>query len=209
MSDKAQITYAFDAYCGWCYGFGPSVEKFAADNADRVDITVRSGGLFTGSNSKTIGEFPHIPDANARIASLTGVEFGEGYSKVLEDGSFLMDSTDPARGLAALRKQAPERSVDLAVAMQRAWYMDGRGLDDADVYRDIANEFGLDGDQAVADFEDPATREEAEEDIRTVRSLEVPHFPTLLLHTEQGDFNLGSPTATAEELTQELNKHLG
>ncbi|WP_331743585.1 hypothetical protein OG762_48090 (plasmid) [Streptomyces sp. NBC_01136] len=37
--------------------------------------------------------------------------------------------------------------VDAAAAMQRAWYVDGRGLSDVQVYRDIAAELGLDSVQ--------------------------------------------------------------
>ena len=43
-----RLTYAFDALCGWCYGFAPALHRFATDNADRIELRVLSGGLFTG-----------------------------------------------------------------------------------------------------------------------------------------------------------------
>ncbi|WP_018296422.1 DsbA family protein [Corynebacterium lubricantis] len=208
MNDRIQLTYAFDAYCGWCYGFGPSLRKFAADNADRVDIKVLSGGLFAGPRAGAIGAYPHIPGANARIAALTGVEFGESYNEVLEKGEFVMDSTDPAIGLVALRRQVPERAVEIAGAIQRAWYFAGADLGDVEVYRSIATEFGLDADQVAADFAKPETQEEALEDFRQLREMGVDSYPTLLLHTESGTHRLGGPTTKPEALTAALDQHL-
>lgn len=110
--EKYQLTYAFDALCGWCYGFAPALHRFAADNADRIRLQVLSGGLFTGHAAGPLSAYPHIPDANHRIAQLTGVRFGEQYRQVLSEGSLVMDSTAPAMGLAALRRQAPERALE-------------------------------------------------------------------------------------------------
>jgi protein-disulfide isomerase-like protein with CxxC motif len=99
-------------------------------HADRIDLKVLSGGLFSGPKSGPIGAYPHIPGANARISQLTGVAFGDDYQQVLEDGTRVMDSTDTATGLVALRSQAPERQFEIAGALQRAWYVDRRDLSD-------------------------------------------------------------------------------
>ena len=99
-----KLTYVFDAYCGWCYGFGPAVREFAAANTWRVDLNVVSGGLFTGGRVAPIGTMPNVAGANARIAELTGVEFGSGYRALVADGRFQMDSTAAATGFAACVK---------------------------------------------------------------------------------------------------------
>ncbi|MHC5908307.1 DsbA family protein, partial [Streptomyces sp. S6] len=91
---RARLTYAFDAYCGWCYGFAPALHEFAAANADRIELEVLSGGLFTGPRALPASAFPHIPGANARIAELTGVAFGAGYRRMLAEGTVVMDSAD-------------------------------------------------------------------------------------------------------------------
>ncbi|GAA5161338.1 DsbA family protein [Ornithinimicrobium tianjinense] len=208
MSIRARLTYAFDAYCGWCYGFGPALRTFANENADRVDLRVLSGGLFTGASAQPIGAFPHIPGANERIADLTGVTFGDAYQQVLAEGIRVMDSTDSATGLVALRKQAPERELELAGALQRAWYVDGRDLSDVQVYRDIATELGLDPDATAAAYKDPASRAEAQQEFRELRRLGVDSYPTLLLHTDTGVHRLGGPVSRAATLTEALDRHL-
>ncbi|MDX2915584.1 DsbA family protein [Streptomyces griseiscabiei] len=203
-----RLTYAFDAYCGWCYGFGPALRQFAAENADRIELRVLSGGLFSGPRALPISAYPHIPAANERIAALTGVAFGEGYLRALAEGSTVMDSTDAATALAALCRQAPERALEMAGALQHAWYVEGRSLSDVDVHRSIAAEHGLDADAVADAFLAPASRTEVESEFRELRRLGVDAYPTLLLHTTTGTHRLGGPVASADSLTQALERHL-
>lgn len=114
---RARLTYAFDAYCGWCYGFGPALHGFAAANADRIELRVLSGGLFTGSRALPVAAYPHVPGANKRIAQLTGVTFGAGYRRVLAEGTVVMDSADAAAGLVALRSQPGANALEAGAAM--------------------------------------------------------------------------------------------
>ncbi|WP_416970823.1 DsbA family protein [Streptomyces sp. 4F14] len=206
--ERVHLTYAFDAYCGWCYGFGPALHEFAAANADRIELRVLSGGLFTGSRALPVSAYPHIPGANDRIAELTGVTFGAGYRAALKDGTAVMDSADAATGLVALRGQPGANALDAAAAMQRAWYLDGRSLSDPALYRDLAGELGLDADAVATAYASPATRAEAAADFRAVRRLGVDGYPTLLLHTDHGTDRLGGPVASAEALTRALDQHL-
>ena len=206
MTGRVQLTYAFDAYCGWCYGFGPALHEFAEANAERIELRVLSGGLFT--TGAPFAAYPHIPGANARISQLTGVTFGQGYQRLVTEGSAVMDSIDAAIGLVALRRQDGTRALDAAAALQRAWYLDGRSLSDPQVYRDIATELGLDADAVAAAYTNPATRAEAHADFREVRRLGVEGYPTLLLHTEHGTHRLGGPTSSADKLTRALDQHL-
>ncbi len=208
MNTRVRLTYAFDAYCGWCFGFGPALREFATQNADRIDLRVLSGGLFTGASAKPVGAFPHIPGANQKIARLTGVVFGDAYQRIMEDGRTVMNSADAATGLVALKQQAPERALEFAGALQRAWYFDGRDLSDVEVYRSIADDLGLDADAVVASYRNPASRAAATAEFRELRSLGVDSYPTLLLHTDTGVHRLGGPVSNAATLTEALDRHL-
>ncbi|MEU1675048.1 DsbA family protein [Streptomyces roseifaciens] len=204
---RHRLTYAFDAYCGWCYGFGPTIREFAEANADRIELTVLSGGLFTGPRAQPVSAYPYIPQADARIGELTGAVFGPGYAKAFADGTAVLDSAAAATALAALREQAPERTLEFAGALQRAWYVDGRSLSDPETVRAVASGLGVDADAAVAAFADPAVRRAAEAEFREVRRLGVDSFPTLLLHTPGGLRRLGGPTTSARGLTRALDQH--
>ncbi|MET7335721.1 hypothetical protein [Nonomuraea sp. NPDC005650] len=67
MTDRIRLTYAFDAYCGWCYGLGPALRQFADGNADRIELRVLSGGLFSGPRALPVAAYPHIPTGAHRL----------------------------------------------------------------------------------------------------------------------------------------------
>lgn len=201
-----KLTYVFDAYCGWCHGFGPAVTGFAAANAGRIELDVVSGGLFTGARVAPIGTMPYVDGANARIAELTGAEFGPGYRALVADGRFRMDSTAAATGFAALRTLAPERALEAAEAMQRAFYVDGLSLSEPETYRHIAGQLGLDADAVLTGF--AASGASAAQDFTRAARLGVTSYPALLLHTATGVVRLGGPTSSAAHLTGALDRHL-
>ena len=132
-----KLVYVFDAYCGWSHGFSSTLRE-VTDRHPELPVEVVSGGLFTGARRVPIREFGYVAGANAKIHELTGAEFGDGYERLIADGSFVMDSTAAARGVAALRQVAPHRAVELAMAVQRAFYVDGLSLSAADTYRTVA-----------------------------------------------------------------------
>ncbi|UUU19857.1 DsbA family protein [Streptomyces sp. DSM 40750] len=199
-----KLVYVFDAYCGWSHGFSGTLREIVSRHPE-LPVEVVSGGLFTGSRRVPIREFGYVQGANAQIAEVTGAEFGDGYERLIADGSFVMDSEAAARGMAALREAAPGRAADLASALQNAFYVDGRSLSDPTTYRVVAEAAGLDADAVVAAFEAPEARAAAAADFRRAADLRVTGFPTLLLAGE-GDSvaPLAHGRATADEIDQRL-----
>ncbi|NNH21858.1 DsbA family protein [Pseudokineococcus marinus] len=197
------MIYVFDAYCGWCYGFGPQVAELDRDPG--VSIRVLPGSLFSGARSGPIGDYPHIPAANARISAATGVRFGPAYQALLADGQVSMDSDDAARGLLALQAVAGHgRDVELARAMQEAFYLDGLSLSEAETYRRIAQRLGLPADDVEAAYAHPRTHAAARDRQAQVAALGVAAYPTLLARTPAGLAQVGNPTATADEIRAAL-----
>ncbi len=199
------IIYIFDAYCGWCYGFGPASHELA--KRGNVTIDVKHGSLFQGENSKTIGEFPHIPGANARIAELTGVSFGPDYEALLADGTLLLESYQAAIGLSALKSAAgAERGLELANAMQQAFYLRGLSLSEPATYADIAERLGLDAELVVARLGDSEVIAAADADQQWGIDRDLRRYPTLVLETPDGYVPIGTPTSTADEIEAEIAK---
>ncbi|MCX5095762.1 DsbA family protein [Streptomyces sp. NBC_00365] len=207
-SERASLTYAFDAYCAWCYGFSPTLQAFAEDNAHRIRLSVVSAGLYTGTRALPIAAYPHLSAERGNVTRLTGVTFGTGYDRAGSQGTTVLDSAAAAAGLAALRDQPGISELDAAEAMQRAWFIDGHSLSDTEVYRGIADELGLDSDAVIAAYRSPASRVEARADFRTLRRLRVLSYPTLLLDTAHGADQMGGAASTAASLTSALDQRL-
>lgn len=197
------LLYVFDAYCGWCYGMAPALRELAAD--DDIRITVIHGALFSGVNSAPIGHFGHIPGANARIAELTGVAFGPDYERLLSEGRMLLDSDAAARGLAALRASAGDhRVLEMAGAMQTAFYRDGRSLSDAETYATIAADRGFDAGTVRRQLDDDVIAARARRDQEWLAELGVHSYPMLLLRRGDELVQIGSPTSTAAQLRAQI-----
>lgn len=199
------LVYVYDAYCGWCYGMSPALHALA--EADDISLTVRHGSLFSGEASAPIGAFGHIPAANARIAELTGVRFGPEYERVLAEGALILDSDAAARGLAALRRAAGRsRDLEMAAAMQRAFYRAGRSLSDPRTYETIAVEHGLDGEQVSRLLDDEAIASAAREEQDRLIALGVHSYPMLLLRRGDRLVQIGGPTSSAAQLRARIDE---
>ncbi|WAU83171.1 DsbA family protein [Streptomyces sp. Qhu-G9] len=198
-----KLIYVFDAYCGWSHGFSTTLREVVSHRPE-LPVEVVSGGLFTGSRRVPIREFGYVQGANAKIAELTGAEFGEGYERLIADGSFVMDSEAAARGLAALRHAAPGRAAELAMALQHAFYVDGLSLSDPATYREVAERAGLDADAVVAAFETAGTRAEADADVARAAELGVNAFPTLIAVDAGRATVLARGQATTDDVERRL-----
>ncbi|MFF1303674.1 DsbA family protein [Streptomyces sp. NPDC058307] len=198
-----KLVYVFDAYCGWSHGFSATLREVVSRHPE-LPVEVVSGGLFTGGRRVPVREFGYVQGANAQIAELTGAEFGEAYERLIADGSFVMDSEAAARGVAALRRTAPERAVELATDLQTAFYVDGLSLSDPATYRKLATAAGLDPETVVTAFEAPGARTAAQADFRRSAELGVTGFPTLLALDGERAVPLARGRATADEIDRRL-----
>ena len=198
-----KLVYVFDAYCGWSHGFSGTLREVVSRHPE-LPVDVVSGGLFTGERRVPMTRFGHIQEANDAISRLTGARFGESYRRLAVEGSFVMDSEAAARGVAALRQTAPSRAVELAVALQHAFYVDGLDLAAPATYRQVAREAGLDADAVVAAFEAPQAQKAAEADFRRTSELGVTAFPTLIAVDGSRTVALARGHATADEVDHRL-----
>ncbi|MER5522487.1 DsbA family protein [Streptomyces sp. NPDC002763] len=198
-----KLVYVFDAYCGWSHGFSGTLREIVSRHPG-LPVDVISGGLFTGERRVPMSTFGFIDEANSHIGRLTGARFGEGYQRLVAEGAFVMDSEAAARGVAALRQAAPGRAVELALALQEAFYVDGQSLSDPATYRQLAEGAGLDPDAVVAAFESPGAQVAAEADFRRAADLGVTAFPTLLAVDGSRVVPLARGHATADEVDHRL-----
>lgn len=202
--DEPGLTYVFDGYCAWSYGFAQTMVDVAAAHPETT-AEVLCGGLYVGSARVPIRHLGDLRGGNRRIAELTGAWFGDGYERLTADGSFVMNSTAAARGFAALRRAAPERAVELAAALQEAFFVEGLSLADPETHRRIAREHGLDDDAVVAGFDHPWSLRAAEADFARVRRMGVVAFPTLLVTGGDRPVPIVTGSATAWQVEERLS----
>jgi putative protein-disulfide isomerase len=174
------VVYVMDAYCGSCWGFSARIVEFEAANRHRVPFTAISCGLFTGKRARPISTYPHIPEANARITRLTGAHFGEAYQRVLEEGRLVMNSSDAAAALAALRDLAPQKAIHWTRQLQEAFYARGQSLSEPATIGGIAAAEGFDAAEVLQRLQDGSALAQVASDFALARQLGASTYPTLL-----------------------------
>ncbi|WP_303637069.1 DsbA family protein [Stenotrophomonas tuberculopleuritidis] len=207
-SEVPQVIYVGDAYCGWCWGFAQRLEEFEAANRDRIAFTAISGGLFVGDRAASLASYPHIPEANARIARITGAEFGLQYQALLQDGRMVMDSQHAGAALAALRHQSPNRAIHWLQQLQEAFYKRGKSLSDIATIVEVAESNGLNGEVTRSLLEDGRAVQAALEDFAAARLLGATTYPTLLLVNGNHVVKLPGTGTSLSALNEALTKAL-
>lgn len=200
-----KLYFFWDAYCGWCHGFKAILTPFMAEHPD-LELNIVSGGLFDQGNP--ISAYAHIPQANAQIAQLYGVTFGDDYQKVLSQGNFVMNSYHVAAGFGILRDLLPQAQwLTLASDLQNAWYHDGKSLSDLATYQDLARQYGLDldtvTDQIKAAFE---KTNDLHPDYLIARQFGVQSYPTLVIEREGHYYDLKGNATTTDQLLDNFDK---
>jgi len=149
--------------------------------------------------------YPHIPEANARIAQLTGARFGSAYDQLLKAGEMVMNSLDAAAALAVLRELAPERAIQWAHQLQQAFYERGQSLSERATIARIASEGGLDARAVLSRLQDGSAVAAAEADFALARRLGVSTYPTLLLVNGQEAHSLPANGVGLDDMNRRLD----
>jgi putative protein-disulfide isomerase len=139
VSDAA-LHYIHDPLCGWCYAAAPLL----AAAREVVAVRAHGGGMMAGAQRQPVTPRlrEYVMPHDRRIAQLTGQPFGQAYFEgLLRDTDAIFDSEPPITAMLAA-EELSGRGLDLLARMQRAHYVEGRRIADAEVLADLAAESG-------------------------------------------------------------------
>ncbi len=178
---KPRLLYFYDALCGWCFGFGPTMAKLADTFGNRLNVEVISGGLRPEPEPLSLAA-PYIRNAYPKVERATGVRFGAAFvDGALAQGDLVLESRSPAIALALVREAAPTRVLTFSRLVQEALYVHGRGLSDPATYGPLVAEVGGDSHAFLEAFGTSSSRALAEADFAVARGFGVSSYPTLAL----------------------------
>jgi len=133
-----KLHYLFDPLSGACHGVAPMIS--AARDVPAVELVLHSAGLFAGENRRLV-----TPDwrtsvlaQDQRIARLSRQPFGAAYfDGVLGEEGVLPDSSLPTTAILAAEELAG-RGLSFVLAVQHAYFAEGRHLWEPAVLRELA-----------------------------------------------------------------------
>jgi len=191
MSKPFKIIYVYDPLCGWCYGFSQVIKECFEKHKDKFEFEVISGGMMIGDRVGSINEIaPFIKTAYHSVESTTGIKFGEPYLIHLEEGSMILDSEMPSIALSVFKIYFPDLAILYAHDLQNAIYFDGKNPNEYELYRYLADNFGIDPDEFEAKMKMDTSKEAAYYDFALARQLQVESFPAVLIQTSDTGFYL-------------------
>jgi len=186
----ATLHYIFDPLCGWCYAAAPLVD--AAREVPGLKVEFHGGGMMTGANRRAISPQwrEYVMPHDRRIAELTGQPFGEPYFEgLLRDTGAVMDSEPPTTAILAAEALRAGGGLDMVHRLQRAHYVDGRRIADADVLTALAVELGFDAEafaSAFARLSGEATSQHIAASRQLLQRAGGQGFPTFVLTQADG-----------------------
>ena len=182
---KPTLIYVYDPLCGWCYGFHPVMEKIHKRFGDRLTIDVKVGGLAVGDRAQAINEgFSYIKDGLQQVEKSTGIEFGQNFKLLVDEGSYMYDSMPPCRAQKTMNDLAPGNALSFAGTLQNALFRDGKNLNKWSTYEELISDYDVNADDFKLRFESDELQTELIDEFTWCRNQGATGFPSLLIQIE-------------------------
>jgi putative protein-disulfide isomerase len=192
MPPKPLLIYCYDAYCGWCYGFSPVMQRIAAAYSSSLDMEVLSGGMILPEQPvhfSTMAGF--IAQAYKRVEETTGVKFGDDFLWHVfhpDETDWYPHSEKPAIALCIFKEMHPQLSVAFSSDLQMALNSEGRDLTDDEAYRHLLIKYEIDQDDFYKKLHSEDYKEKAYYEFALMKQLRVDGYPAVFIQTSDSKF---------------------
>jgi len=201
-----EIIYVGDPMCSWCYGFSPVIQSLYARHGEAVTMSLVVGGLHVGDNCVNDDRrAAFLREHWNEIEALTGQPF---KLDILDRRGWVYDTEPACRAVVAMRRISSGSEFPYFAAVQAGFYAENRDSDSADTYAGAAGGFGVDRDEFLAAYEDPAVKEETIGDFRWAQTICVTGLPAVLVKEEQRYAALTLRYQPLEALAEPLERWL-
>lgn len=181
-----RLVYGFDPLCGWCYGFGPVMERLTRVRPE-LPIELVLGGLVTGDR---VGPYARMVDyirgASEQMTAVTGQALSEKFFALIEDPTTLSASAPPSWVLMKVREAHPSRVLDYARVLQSMHFQEGQDLNAIDTHLRVARRIEVTLPDVSPFPEVTDTHPEIASEFDRARTLDIASFPTVFAITDDG-----------------------
>jgi putative protein-disulfide isomerase len=179
-SPDIELIYVGDPMCSWCWGFVPTLRALEA----HFDIPLRVvvGGLRAGPSARRVDERVrgYLAHHWEEVGELSGQPFD---AAMLDREGFLYDTEPACTAVVAMRRLAPQHTLDWFERLQRAFYAEVTDITDPHSWSPLLADLhtGITGDLLLAEASESDARRETWQDFATAQEWGVTGFPTLLV----------------------------
>jgi len=205
--ESPTLIYCYDAYCGWCYGFGSVIKKIEDQYKNKLDFEVLSGGMIPMENAKHISvTADFIKNAYSVVEENTGVKFGTDYLWHINHpdlSDWYPASEKSAIALCIFKEFYPDRQIEFATDLQYALHFEGRDLCDDEAYQHLLEKYSIQPETFYAKLKSDEYKENAFYEFALCKQLKVTGYPAVLLQINENKFHLLSTGFTPYEILKE------
>lgn len=206
---KDTIYYVYDPLCSWCYGFSPVIKKTKTIYKDQFNFEVISGGMQSGERKQPVSAIrDYLKGAYKDVTARTGVEFGDKFMEVLEEGERMLDSIPPSIALSIVKDLKPEQALNFAASIQEAIYFDGFDWNSVDAYLPYIKDYDLDAEDFKSKFSEPYYMEKTLEDFKLAANFGVTGFPSVILKKDDKYYLIAQGFIPFEQLDATIKQVL-
>lgn len=184
--NKVKIIYVYDAICGWCFGFSPTMAKIKEYYKSEIEFEVVSGGLKLGKGAGPIDMVaPYIKTSYQQVEKTCGVKFGDAFiNGTLKQGTMILNSLPPAIALSIMKEKYPEKSFEYAALLHKMYYVDGIEPENYEAYGNYAAKLGYDKIEFNKKMKDSSYINKAYKDFEYAQLLGANSFPTVIIEKD-------------------------
>jgi putative protein-disulfide isomerase len=204
---KPVLIYCYDAYCGWCYGFSPVIQKIASDYKEHLDTDVLSGGMILPEKPVHIGvSAGYIAKAYKNVEALSGIKFGSDYLWHInnpDDSDWYPHSEKPAIAMCIFKEFYPERAIEFSADLQYALHYEGRDLTDNESYLHLLEKYSIQPEIFFEKLASEAYKEMAYYEFSLMKQLQVTGYPCVFIQTGELKFTMVASGYTGYDTLKE------
>ena len=208
---KNTLIYIFEPLDGWCYGFGPIIQKLQDKYAQSFDFDILSAGLIVGNR---IGPLANVAGFIKQVYKVveqnSEVKFGSKFiNETLAAGKVTFSSLEPSKALTIFKQFQPEKAIVFSHDIQKLIFSDGIDPVQISAYLPLFERYGISKDEVLPLFALRGQEQETINEFGQVHRWGIKDFPTVILQMEDGKaFVISSGFTSFPEMEKRIQPYL-
>ena len=149
---KGNLLYLMDPLCAWCHTFSPKVERLTREFPHDLVLEILPWGMFPSQREVDENFGSWLEREVRKIQNESSAIFGDNYYELLRSGKLTLDSRQPSRAILTVQYIWPQRTLEFACEMEKAFFIRGENPNDEKFYLDIVSGMGLTKHVFLDDF---------------------------------------------------------
>lgn len=150
----------------------------------------------------------YVLQAYKRVEDYSGAKFGEPYLDMLREGSEISSSEPPCRAIVTFNTFNPGETLNFAHKLQLKQFVEGKSFNNANTYRELAIEFGIDPDLFMAAMESEEMRYATAQEFQWVQAAGINGFPCTVVQKGEQYFLAAQGFQPYEDINVTIEKIL-